>query len=80
MKLATAGGGRSAGEDLAEVAGALVWTPRFEGLDKKAHAAVVDDFRNRNQGPPLRAASRPSIAEDGRPRDRGGLRPRSEAR
>jgi len=31
------------------VAGAQVWTPRFEGLDKKAHAAVVDDFRNRNR-------------------------------
>jgi alanyl-tRNA synthetase len=48
MKLATAGG-PSPGDDLAEVAGALVWTPRFEGLDRRAHAAVVDDFRNRHK-------------------------------
>jgi alanyl-tRNA synthetase len=34
---------------MVEVAGAQVWTPRFEGLDKKAHAAVVDEFRNRNR-------------------------------
>jgi alanyl-tRNA synthetase len=32
------------------VAGVQLWTPRFEGLDRKAHAAVVDDFRNRNRG------------------------------
>jgi alanyl-tRNA synthetase len=47
MKLATTS--PSSREDLAEVAGALVWTPRFEGLDRKAHAAVVDEFRNRNR-------------------------------
>ena len=48
MKLATAGGptGR---QDLEEVGDALVWTPRFDGLDRKAHAAVVDDFRNGNR-------------------------------
>ncbi len=49
MKVATAGNAGAASEDLVEVAGAQVWTPRFEGLDKKAHAAVVDDFRNRNR-------------------------------
>jgi len=27
-----------------------VWTPRFDGLDKKAHAVVVDEFRNRHKG------------------------------
>jgi alanyl-tRNA synthetase len=48
MKVATTGGASSPG-DIVEVAGAQVWTPRFEGLDKKAHAAVVDDFRNRNR-------------------------------
>jgi alanyl-tRNA synthetase len=48
MKVATAGGA-GAPQDMVEVAGAQVWTPRFEGLDKKAHAAVVDDFRNRNR-------------------------------
>jgi alanyl-tRNA synthetase len=50
MKLATgAAAGPGAPEDQVEVAGALLWTPRFEGLDRKAHAAVVDDFRNRNK-------------------------------
>jgi alanyl-tRNA synthetase len=48
MKLATAGGGE-AGADLAEVAGVCVWTPRHDGLDRKTHAAVVDEFRNRNR-------------------------------
>src|SRR4029077_9052756 len=37
MKVATAGGTSSASRDMVEVAGAQVWTPRFEGLDKKAH-------------------------------------------
>jgi len=49
MKIAMAAGPSEAGDDLSEVAGALVWTPRFEGLDRKAHAAVVDDFRNRHR-------------------------------
>jgi len=48
MKLATASG-PAGGEDLVDVGGTQVWTPRFEGLDRKAHAAVVDDFRNRNR-------------------------------
>jgi alanyl-tRNA synthetase len=48
MKLATAGGSGTA-EPPTEVGGALVWTPRFEGLDRKAHAAVVDEFRNRHR-------------------------------
>ena len=49
LKLAT-GASAATSADTAEIAGVLVWTPRFEGLDRKAHAAVVDDFRNRNQG------------------------------
>jgi alanyl-tRNA synthetase len=52
MRIATGGGtaGAPGGEaDLVEVAGARLWTPRFDGLDRKAHAAVVDDFRNRNR-------------------------------
>jgi alanyl-tRNA synthetase len=40
----------SSGADLTDVGGTLVWTPRFEGLDRKAHAEVVDDFRNRHRG------------------------------
>jgi alanyl-tRNA synthetase len=50
MKMAMGGGaGAGPGGDLVEVAGVQVWTPRFEGLDRKAHAAVVDDFRNRSK-------------------------------
>jgi alanyl-tRNA synthetase len=50
IKLASGAGGAGAGErDLVEVAGAQLWTPRFDGLDRKAHAAVVDDFRNRHR-------------------------------
>jgi len=65
MKLATAGsGGSTASEDQAEVAGAIVWTPRFEGLDRKAHAAVVDDFRNRNKDRRFALVSA-ALAEDG---------------
>jgi alanyl-tRNA synthetase len=54
MKLATGGTGvADASADSQDVAGVQVWTPRFEGLDKKAHAAVVDDFRNRHRDRPF---------------------------
>ena len=49
---------------MTEVGGTLVWTPRFEGLDRKAHAAVVDDFRNRNKDRRFALVST-SVAEDG---------------
>jgi len=48
MKLAT-GGVAGPAADVEEFGGVRIWTPRFEGLDKKAHAAVVDEFRNRNR-------------------------------
>jgi alanyl-tRNA synthetase len=48
MKLAT-GTGPAAGSDMLELGEVQVWTPRFEGLDRRAHAAVVDDYRNRNR-------------------------------
>jgi alanyl-tRNA synthetase len=51
-------------DDLVEVAGAQVWTPRFDGLDRKAHAAVVDEFRNRNRGRRFALLSA-SVAQDG---------------
>jgi alanyl-tRNA synthetase len=64
-KLATAGtAGASAQADQEEVAGAILWTPRFEGLDRKAHAAVVDDFRNRNKDRRFALVSC-ALAEDG---------------
>jgi alanyl-tRNA synthetase len=63
MKVAMAAG-PSSDADLAEVAGALVWTPRFEGLDRKAHAAVVDEFRNRHRDRDFALLS-VSVQEDG---------------
>ena len=42
----------------------LVWTPRFEGLDRKAHAAVVDEFRNRHRDRPFILLSA-SVADGG---------------
>ena len=54
MKLATGGGGARGSGDLAGASASVqVWTPRFEGLDRKAHAAVVDEFRNRNRDRPF---------------------------
>jgi len=50
-KLAT-GGTEGSASDLEEIAGVQVWTPRFE-LDKKAHAAVIDEFRNKNRERPF---------------------------
>ena len=65
MKLATAGSAAApSADDQAEVAGTLVWTPRFEGLDRKAHAAVVDDFRNRHKDGRFVLVSL-SLAQDG---------------
>jgi alanyl-tRNA synthetase len=52
MKLAT-GGARPESEETSEIAGVLVWTPKFEGLDRKAHASVVDEFRNKNRSRPF---------------------------
>jgi alanyl-tRNA synthetase len=63
MKLATGGGQASQG-DLEEFAGVRLWTPRFEGLDKKAHAAVVDEFRNNNRERSFVLLSS-SVADDG---------------
>jgi alanyl-tRNA synthetase len=63
VKMATTPG--SAGtDDLVEVAGAQVWTPRFDGLDRKAHAAVVDEFRNRHRDRRFVVLSA-AVAEDG---------------
>lgn len=48
LKVATAGGGGPRG-DMLDVGDVRVWTPRFEGLDRKAHAGLVDNFRNENR-------------------------------
>jgi alanyl-tRNA synthetase len=57
-----AGGGAAASSDLQEIAGVQVWTPQFD-LDRKAHATVVDEFRNRNRDRPFVVLS--SSIEDG---------------
>jgi alanyl-tRNA synthetase len=48
LKVATAGGGGAKG-DILDIGDVRVWTPKFEGLDKKAHAGLVDNFRNENR-------------------------------
>ena len=55
-KAATAGGALAEG-DILRVGDVQVWTPRFDGLDRKAHAAVVDDFRNRHRDAPFALVS-----------------------
>jgi alanyl-tRNA synthetase len=51
MKLATGSSNPAAGGgDLVELGDVQVWTPRFDGLDRKQHATVVDEFRNKNRG------------------------------
>ena len=52
MKAATASG-ESGSSDILRVGEAQVWTPRFEGLDSRAHAQVVDEWRNRNRERPF---------------------------
>jgi alanyl-tRNA synthetase len=63
MKLASGAASVSPG-DTSEVGGVVLWTPRFDGLDKKAHAVVVDEFRNRNKGRDFVLLSA-SVADDG---------------
>jgi alanyl-tRNA synthetase len=50
---AATGSAEATGGDRKEVKGVTVWTPHFVGLDKKSHAAVVDDFRNRHGEKPF---------------------------
>ena len=64
MKLATGGAGLQRRPICWRSGDVQVWTPRFEGLDRKAHAAVVDEFRNRNRDRPFTARLR--LASDER--------------
>jgi len=52
MKLAT-GATQAGDQGMTEISGVRVWIHPFQGLDRKAHAAVVDEFRNQNQGKPF---------------------------
>jgi alanyl-tRNA synthetase len=65
LKLAQGGGTAAAGpSDVQEIGDVAVWTPRYEGLDKKTHASVVDEFRNQNRNRPFVIVSA-SVGEDG---------------
>jgi alanyl-tRNA synthetase len=50
LKMKVAGAGAGSNSDILQLGEIQVWTPRFEGLDRRAHAAMVDEFRNRNRG------------------------------
>ncbi len=47
MKLASGGGGRSESDDSVEMEGVTVWTPLFTDVDRKGHAALVDEYRQK---------------------------------
>jgi alanyl-tRNA synthetase len=64
LKTRLATGASAGGEESQEIGGAKVWIPRFEGLSKKAHAAVVDEFRNKNRDHPFVLFSS-SVDEEG---------------
>jgi len=52
-KKAATASGESGSSDILRVGEAQVWTPRFDGLDSRAHAQVVDEWRNRNRERPF---------------------------
>ncbi len=47
MKLASGGSARSEGSDSIETQGVAIWTPLFMEVDRKGHAALVDEYRQR---------------------------------
>ena len=47
MKLASGGAGRNDSSDSVEVSGITIWTPLFEDVDRKGHAALVDEYRQK---------------------------------
>jgi alanyl-tRNA synthetase len=64
MKLASGGGGRSEGADSVDVHGVTVWTPLFSDVDRKGHAALVDEYRQKRGDKNFIAVSS-SSTEDG---------------
>jgi alanyl-tRNA synthetase len=65
LAMGSGSGGAAGSEgDTIQLGEVQVWTPRFEGLDRKAHAAVVDEFRNKNRARPFLLLST-SVDEDG---------------
>ena len=47
MKLASGGAARAEGGDSVEVEGITIWTPLFADVDRKGHAALVDEYRHK---------------------------------
>ena len=47
MKLASGGGARSEAGDTIEKDGVTIWTPVWSDVDRKSHATLVDEYRNR---------------------------------
>ena len=47
VKLASGGGARAEGGDTVEVKGITLWTPLFGDVDRKGHAALVDEYRQK---------------------------------
>jgi alanyl-tRNA synthetase len=64
MKLASGGGSRSEAGDSTEVSGATIWTPLFADVDRKGHAALVDEYRQKRGDKNFIAVSSAS-SEDG---------------
>ncbi|MBP6704299.1 MAG: alanine--tRNA ligase [Vicinamibacteria bacterium] len=63
MKLASGGGGRSEGSDSVEMEGVTVWTPLFADVDRKGHAALVDEYRQKRGDKGFIAVSTSSSAD-----------------
>jgi alanyl-tRNA synthetase len=67
MKLASGGGGaREGGNDSVDVSGITIWTPLFNDVDRKAHATLVDDYRNKRSDKNFVAVSS-ATGSDGSP-------------
>jgi alanyl-tRNA synthetase len=65
MKLASGGSGRSEGSDSIETEGITIWTPLFNEMDRKGHAALVDEYRQKHGDRKFIAVSCSSSAEGG---------------
>jgi alanyl-tRNA synthetase len=63
MKLASGGSGRTEGGDSVEVRGITVWTPLFADVDRKGHAALVDEYRQKRGDKNFIAVSSASSAD-----------------
>ncbi len=64
MKLASGGGSRSEAGDSTDVSGITIWTPLFADVDRKGHAALVDEYRQKRGDKNFIAVSSAS-SEDG---------------